>query len=343
MVVASPMPGCNERVLGLGIPLIDLSWRRERASKLIVKASEKFGFFRVINHGVPKGVVARMEAEAIEFFSMSAQEKQNSGPPSPLGYGIRNIGLKGDTGELEYLILHANPTSVAPWARTVCRKDPMKFSSIVNEYVEGTRGLACDILEMMGEELRLDDRRALSKLIRDDENDSLIRFNHYGPHCCSSNKNGKSPRIGFGEHSDPQILSILRSNGVEGLQILMSSDDGDVWIPVPADPDAFFVIVGDVLQALTNGRLLSVRHRAMSNSNCSRLSMIYFGAPTLHTMISPLPEMVSLETPCRYRSFTWADYKKAMYSLRLTHNRLDLFLINIAQDISPFERILQIL
>lgn len=90
----------------------------------------------------------------------------------------------------------------------------------------------------------------------------------------------------------------------------------------------FFIIYNIfivVLKAMTNGRLVSVRHRAMVTSYDTRMSTVFFGGPPLHAWISPIPEMITTQRPRRYRSFTWSEFKKMMYSLRLGHNRLELF------------------
>lgn len=128
-------------------------------------------------------------------------------------------------------------------------------SSAVNGYVEAVRGLACEILELIAEGLWVPDTSVFSRLIRDVESDSLIRLNHYppimdgdtspSPSSFPPHHQQQQKRIGFGEHSDPQILTILRSNGVGGLQI--SLEDG-VWVPISPDPTAFCINVGDVLQ-----------------------------------------------------------------------------------------------
>lgn len=77
---------------------------------------------------------------------------------------------------------------------------------------------------------------------------------------------------------------------------------------------------------MTNGRLVSVRHRAVvSSREKSRISMAYFGGPPLDTLIKAPPEMLTPQKPGLYKPFTWADYKKTSYSLRLGDTRLNLY------------------
>lgn len=124
----------------------------------------------------------------------------------------------------------------------------------MNDYIEAVRNLACEILEMVAEGLWAQDKSIFSKLIRDGSSDSCFRINHYpslNPAADEWNPNPSffdnqsKTRIGFGEHSDPQILTILRSNNVGGLQIL----SGDrLWIPIPPDSDKFCVFVGDAFE-----------------------------------------------------------------------------------------------
>ncbi|KAF3436571.1 hypothetical protein FNV43_RR23663 [Rhamnella rubrinervis] len=334
MVVASPSPLRTKKTKAVGIPTIDLSKSsRSMLAESIVKACEEYGFFKVVSHGVPKEVLSRLEQQGLDFFAKPAAEKQLAGPASPFGYGSKNIGRNGDTGELEYLLLHTNPLSISERSKAISNH-PSKFSCAVNDYIEAVRELACEILDLVGEGLWLSDKFIFSRFIRDAHSDSIFRFNHYPPvvtdpslvlklHHTTTAPYVSTP-IGFGEHSDPQILTILRSNDVGGLQISLH-DDG-LWVPVPPDPSEFFVIVGDVFQALTNGRFKSVRHRALANTSAkARLSMMYFGAPPLNARISPIPEMLPPKQPSLYKPFTWGEYKKAAYSHRLGDSRLDLF------------------
>lgn len=274
MVVLSSGPDRVEKSIAAGIPTIDLTYQPSRLPGLILNSCEEHGFFKLINHGIQTKTVSKLEKECIEFFSKPPGLKHHAAasPDSPFGYGCRNIGPNGDVGELEYLLLHSDPFRVDE--RFNCISDePTKFrylvdhnlyyevhiynitkeyntyihyknalffssSDSVNEYTHAVRELASQILDLLCEGLQLSDRHAFSKLIRDVASDSLLRINQYSPATTHST-------IGFGEHSDPQILAVLRSNDVEGLQFQLYNG---LWVTVPPDPDAFYVIVGDALQ-----------------------------------------------------------------------------------------------
>ncbi|RZB64507.1 Gibberellin 2-beta-dioxygenase 2 [Glycine soja] len=242
MVAASPISIRSEKISPIDLPMVDLTGERSMVKKLIVKACEEYGFFNVINHGVPRDTIAKMEEAAFDFFAKPmAQKKQVA------LYGCKNIGFNGDMGEVEYLLLSATPPSVAHLKNI--SNVPSNFSSSVSAYTEGVRELACEILELMAEGLGVPDTWFFSRLIREVDSDSVLRFNHYPPIIlnkdCFKDNHNHTKVIGFGEHSDPQILTILRSNDVPGLQI--SLQDG-VWNPVAPDPSAFCVNVGDLLQ-----------------------------------------------------------------------------------------------
>ncbi|KAJ9551527.1 hypothetical protein OSB04_015572 [Centaurea solstitialis] len=304
------------------IPIIDLS--KSDSKHLLVKACQEFGFFKVINHGVPMQSIKKLESQATKFFSSPLSLKQKSGPPNPFGYGNRRLGTNGDFGWVEYLLLNAKLESdhnSPPFS--VFEENPEDFRCVVNDYVTSVKKMACEILEMLADEMGLEARNVFSKLLMDEESDSVFRVNYYPPCPEVQEHESKGKKlIGFGEHTDPQIISVLRSNNTSGLEI--SLRDG-TWVPVPSDSSSFFVNVGDSLQVMTNGRFKSVKHRVVANSSKSRLSMIYFGGPPLSEKIAPLDSLMVGEEASLYKEFTWFEYRKSAFNSRLSDNRLSLF------------------
>ncbi|CAN6872306.1 hypothetical protein Bca4012_076787 [Brassica carinata] len=299
------------------IPVVDLT--HPEAKTLIVKACEEFGFFKVVNHGVCPDLMTRLEQEAVGFFALPQSLKNQAGPPEPYGYGSKRIGPNGDVGWIEYILLNANPQLSSAKTSAVFSQSPLIFREAVEEYMKEVKEVSCKVLEMITEGLGIEPRDSLSKMVRDEKSDSCLRLNHYPT---AEEEAEKMVKLGFGEHTDPQIISVLRSNNTSGLQICMK--DGS-WVAVPPDHSSFFINVGDALQVMTNGRFKSVKHRVLADTRKSRVSMIYFGGPTLSQKITPLPSLVPKQEDWLYKEFTWSQYKSSAYKSKLGDYRLGLF------------------
>ncbi|KAM0915658.1 hypothetical protein ACQ4PT_010688 [Festuca glaucescens] len=313
-----PLVKCP-KVANAAVPTVDMS--APGAAAAVAEACRGVGFFRATNHGVPAALAEALESRAAAFFALPHREKLEHASARPFGYGSKSIGSNGDVGWLEYLLLAVGSSSVLP----------PSLRAALEEYTVAVREVGGRVLELMAEGLGLEDRGALRRMVVDAAgSDEMVRVNHY-PACPLA-----SGVTGFGEHTDPQIISLLRSNRTGGLQIMLR--DGR-WVPVAPDPDSLFVNVGDSLQfsdvttfgameqVLTNGRFRSVKHRVVAPDagKQSRLSVIYFGGPAATQRIAPLPELMSKGEHSLYREFTWGEYKKAAYKTRLGDNRLGPF------------------
>ncbi|XP_047317506.1 gibberellin 2-beta-dioxygenase 1-like [Impatiens glandulifera] len=323
MVVLTNPSSIPEQLSSSGadvIPVIDLS--NPDAKTLLVKACEELGFFKVVGHGVPFEIISRLETEANKFFSLPLFQKEKAGPPDPFGYGNRSLGPNGDVGWIEYLMFTTNPDFHYHKFESVLGENLITFRSALSDYLSAVKRMACEILEVLADGLKIQPRNTLSKMLMDKDSDSVFRLNHYPP-APAAPAAVKKELIGFGEHTDPQIISVLRSNNICGLEI--SSKDGS-WISVPPDQCSFFINVGDSLQVMTNGRFKSVKHRVLiGNSKKSRVSMVYFVGPPLSEKIAPLPWLMKEEQDSLYNEFTWFEYKTSAYKSRLADNRLCLF------------------
>ncbi|KAI7992210.1 putative 2-oxoglutarate-dependent dioxygenase AOP1.2 [Camellia lanceoleosa] len=122
--------------------------------------------------------------------------------------------------------------------------------------------------------------------------------------------------LGLAIHVDKAIITILCQNSVQGLEVLTKEGK---WIKLNIPKGALVVIVGDGLQAWTNGRVKAVKHRVVMSGDKERLSCGFSSIPKDGVSVEIPPQLVDEEHPLRYRSFVYSDYL-AKY---LTSTRLD--------------------
>ena len=84
---------------------------------------------------------------------------------------------------------------------------------------------------------------------------SMMRLLRYPPH----DGNTADHVVGISAHSDYEAFTLM-SQTAPGLELLTVADE---WVQPPVLQDRFIVIVGDMLERLTNGRLRATRHLSL--------------------------------------------------------------------------------
>ena len=68
---------------------------------------------------------------------------------------------------------------------------------------------------------------------------------------------------------------------------------------------------------LTNGKFRGIEHRAVTNKDTERLSVVTFHAPRFDAGIGLLPQFIDDAQPCLYRTYKHPEYKRHYISNKL--------------------------
>ncbi|KAK2406710.1 2-oxoglutarate (2OG) and Fe(II)-dependent oxygenase superfamily protein [Trifolium repens] len=300
------------------IPIIDLqglnSSNRSQIIKKIEHACQNYGFFQIVNHGVPEGVVANMMNVSKEFFNLPESERMKNYSDDPLKTTRLSTSFNLKTEKVsnwrDYLRLHCHPLEdyVHEWP-----SNPPSFREDVAEYSKQLRKLALRLLEAISESLGLEKdyiNKALGK------HGQHMAINYYPP--CPE------PDLTYGlpAHTDPNVITILLQNDVVGLQVLK---DGK-WITINPVPNTFIVNIGDQIQVISNDRYKSVLHRALVNNEKERMSIPTFYCPSPDAIIKPAPQLIDNDHPAQYKEFEYNEYYKKFWNRGLSKETcVDMF------------------
>ncbi|XP_044487308.1 1-aminocyclopropane-1-carboxylate oxidase homolog 1-like [Mangifera indica] len=283
------------------VPVVDLDGIKDDRLQDIVDeirvASETWGFFQVVNHGIPLTVLEEMLHGARRFHEQDLGVKKELYSRDP----------KRDVRFYSNLDLLQSPT--ANWRDTlaistlaskqfnlseipeVCRDSSMA-------YIKSVSKLENTLFELLSMALALKPEHL--KEMGCTEGFSIAC--HYYASCPQPDLT-----LGATKHSDPSFLTIVLQDQIGGLQVFHENQ----WVDVEPVAGGLVVNIGDFLQVISNNKFKSVDHRVVANGSVPSISAACFftghatGTPKLY---GPIKELTSEENPPVYRDFLISEH-----------------------------------
>ena len=110
-------------------------------------------------------------------------------------------------------------------------------------------------------------------------------------------------------HGDINLITLLMGASADGLEIFTKDEK---WIPIISEPDQLVINVGDMMERLTNKRLMSTVHRVVnpdkSKLNTSRYSIPFFMHPKPHMDLSCLEGCIDKDNPKSFDDTTAGEF-----------------------------------
>ncbi|CAL9162202.1 unnamed protein product [Musa hybrid cultivar] len=286
--------------------LLDLRFSQEESAKLHYACAE-WGFFQLLNHQVPEEVIEQMKADIMEFFKLPLEEKKAfaQGPGGLQGYGqafVMSEEQKLDWADMFFVI--TRPVHLREMRFWPTR--PPTFRNTLSCYSAELKRVASTLMEVIAEALGIAPDRLLDIF---DDMPQGVRINYYPPCPEADQMLGSSPHTDGGGG----LTLLLQINDVQGLQI----KNNGKWFPVRPLPGALVVNIGDILEILSNGKLNSIEHRAVINTEKERLSVATFLLPSEDAVIGPLPELVTKGCEEKYKTMSYRDFLRMFYARKL--------------------------
>ncbi|XP_010683986.2 probable 2-oxoglutarate-dependent dioxygenase SLC1 [Beta vulgaris subsp. vulgaris] len=290
------------------LPIIDFAElqgaNRSQVLKDLTNACAQYGFFQVVNHGVPIDGITSMTDACKRFFELPFEERakyMSADMKAPVRYGTSFSQNKdGVYCWRDFLKLVCHPV---PDVLSNCPSSPEHLRKQTAAYSKETRNLFLMLMEAILESLGLWG----AEMNITEENDILEEFED-GSQIIVTNCYPPCPEpeltLGMPPHSDYGFLTLLLQDEVKGLQIQFE----EKWLTVEPIPNAFVVNIGDHLEIFSNGRYKSVLHRVLVNQEKTRVTVASLHSLPFERVIRPSPKLINKHNPTRYKDTDFATF-----------------------------------
>jgi isopenicillin N synthase-like dioxygenase len=259
------------------LPIIDMATYRagapEAKARLVAEiaaVSRELGFFYLVNHGVPDGLLVAQLDWGRRFFDRPLADKLavdlRHSPVrrgyEPMALQTLQAGMAPDQKEafglgrepVDGVVSAASFEGPNQWPAAGEGFDPAAFRTQMEAYRDTMTDLGRELCGLLAASLDLPEAYFEQALIDPSVN---VRLLHYPPQPPRTPKD----RLGCGAHTDWGLITILLQDDCGGLEIETGHDQ---WLRAAPVPGALIVNLGDMVVRLTAGRYASNVHRVIN-------------------------------------------------------------------------------
>jgi len=305
------------------VPVIDLSplfsekpdpSACETVRQQIDAASKKWGFYQVINHQVPGGLIHEAEEQMRKFFQLPNDIKSEI-LRTPQNYrGYFNDEFTKNKLDVKEGFDYSAWDITDKDSLVAINRWPSGEPEMTEIFLKSFRAsnlLAEKLMEVYALNLNKP-KDFFREFFQEGEHLSFVRLNYY-PLCPDSD------RLGVGPHQDSSALTILKQDDdVSGLQVFI--DDAYVdelshleeskWVTIEPVKDALVVNVGAMLEVWSNSRYKAALHRVLASKTKVRYSTPFFYLPSMETNVVPI--LLPGENQV-YKVINFGDYRRLLF------------------------------
>ncbi|KAF6160019.1 hypothetical protein GIB67_033103 [Kingdonia uniflora] len=262
------------------------------AKEVITRACSDYGFFQIVNHGVPPSLMAQALDFFKTFFELPNEEKLKASPGEGAPFEPAGYRKQPDHSveKNEFLVMYPPASSF-----NVYPDNPPELKQVFEETFSHLMKAGLLVESILNDCLGLPPN-FLKEFNHDRSGDFLVALRYFPTNDARCS--------GLSAHEDGNCFTFVFQD-VVGLEFLK---DG-VWIPAIPIEGGLVVNVGDIIQVLSNNKFKSATHRVIRQEVKSRHSFAYYRNLEGEKWVEPLPKFTEeIGEAAKYRGFFYKDF-----------------------------------